>query len=108
MWNVFLPHSTCPVSEYLPKGNDSELSEANGGKRNGVSQLCGCILVNQICHRVCDIFFIFFSCPIICADLRGTAPALLVSAFPTFGHPGLIPHRGPTPRSPQEETSDRW
>ena len=23
-------------------------------------------------------------------------------------HPGLIPHRGPAPRGPQEETSDRW
>ena len=31
------------------------------------------------------IFFLCF-CPIICADLRGTAPAPLVPAPPTFGH----------------------
>ena len=36
--------------------------------------------------RRCGPPFLFFCCPIFCADLRGTAPAALVPASPTFGH----------------------
>ena len=32
------------------------------------------------------LFCFVFCCPIICADLRGTAPAPLVPASPTSGH----------------------
>ena len=40
-----------------------------------------------------------FCCSVICADLRRTAPV---------PHARLVPHRGPAPRGPQEETSNRW
>ena len=33
-----------------------------------------------------EYYFYFYCCPINCADLRGTAPAPLVPASPTFGH----------------------
>ena len=47
-------------------------------------------------------------CPIICADLRGTA-LCRSSRHPYLRpHPRLIPHHGPAPKGPHEETSDRW
>ena len=56
-----------------------------------VGQLCpcsGCGCVRQFVWDMRDTCFLccFFCCPIICADLRGTAPAPLVPASPTFGH----------------------
>ena len=55
------------------------------------------------------VFCLFcFYCPMICADLRGTALVPLVQASLLRPHPRLIPHRDPAPRGPQEETSDRW
>ena len=36
-------------------------------------------------------------------------PPFRVSRHPHFrSHPRLNPHRGPAPKGPQEETSDRW
>ena len=46
-------------------------------------------------------------CPIICADLHCSRAAR--RGIPHIRpHPGLIPHRDPAPRGPQEVTSDRW
>ena len=44
----------------------------------------------------CDFLIIYFYCPIICADFPHLRP-----------QPGLILHRGPAPRGPQEKTSDQ-
>ena len=44
LWRIFLSHScainlSLTVSETSPKGNDSELSDRNGGRKIGVSRL---------------------------------------------------------------------
>ena len=52
--------------------------------------------------------FCFVCCPIVCADLRGTAPAPLVPASPPPATPKTHSASRPRPRGPQEETSDRW
>ena len=46
-------------------------------------------------------------CPIICADLRGTAPMLLVPASLPPATTKTHSASWPNPRGPQEETSDR-
>ena len=42
---------------------------------------------SNITEFVTHFFFFFFSCPIICADFRGTAPVPLVSASPHSATP---------------------
>ena len=53
------------------------------------------------------IYYIF-CCPIICADLRGTAPMLLIPASLPPATTKTHSASWPNPRGPQEETSDCW
>ena len=61
-----------------------------GGGGGSDTSLFVQLLIRFICCCFCFFCFVFvvvvFCFPIICADLRGTAPAPLVPASPTSGH----------------------
>ena len=60
----------------------------------------------ELCFS-CFVVVVVVCCPTICADLHCSRAAR--PGIPHIRpHPGLIPHRGPIPRGPQEVTSDRW
>ena len=62
------------------------------------------LYVGLFCLFLLLSFSIFFAVPSSVPTSEAARPGI-----PHLRpHPGLIPHRGPAPRCPQEETSDRW
>ena len=53
-------------------------------------------------------FFFFLLSHQLCRPQRHCSRATRSGIPYLRPHPGLIPHRGPAPRGPQEVTSDRW
>ena len=77
---------------------------------NAVRQKHDFAIIPEDMSHVPLFFFLFFFLLShqLCRPQRHCSRATRPGTPHLRPHPGLIPHRGPTPRGPQEVMSDRW